>query len=475
MRIAAGRLVAYTSVQRGVRSITMASNNANGVTQQASAAASASSSAASVAPVVPATAFRPAQRLAKFAAPTVWHEFTPLAAKSKAVNLGQGFPGWSPPQFIKDAAAKAVEESGAGLDFMVNQYARPAGHLSLVTQLAKDYSPRLGRQLDPLTEVVITNGASEGLCTAALGLLNPGDEVVTLEPAFDLYIAQAEMAGATLKTVPYRVKDGKWRVDLEELRAAFTDKTRMFLLNTPHNPTGKVWTKEELEGVAAILRDYPAVVAVCDEVYEHMIYDGARHTSLASLPDMWDRTLTLSSSGKTFSVTGWKIGWALGPAHLVRSLAIAHQWISFSVVTPLQEAVAQGLITAEKSYEGHASYYAWLQHMYAAKRERMCEAIRAAGMEPIKPEGGFFIVADTSRIQLPQRYAEDKTVTRDWALCRWLTEEIGVAAIPPSAFYCQENKHLAANYARFAFCKPDDVLEEAARRLLKCKEYIKKE
>lgn len=309
------------------------------------------------------------------------------------------------------------------------------------------------------------------------GLLNPGDEVVVLEPAFDIYIAQAEMAGATLKTVPYRVRNDasgakEWYVDFAELRAAFSEKTKLFLLNTPHNPTGKVFTRAELDEISSIVQSFPDVVAVADEVYEHMVYGEKQHVSLASLPGMFERTLTISSAGKTFSITGWKVGWTIGPAHLVRSIAVCHQWLAFSVCTPMQQAVADSLVIAEQPYEGAESFYASLNASYLAKRTLMCDALRAAGIEPIVPEGGFFIVGDTSKIVLPEKYAADTTVTRDWALCRWLTEEIGVAAIPPSAFYCDENKELAANYARFAFCKTDDVLRDAAQRLLKCRDYL---
>lgn len=441
------------------------------------------SSAAAPAPAVAAgraTSFNPAQRLEKFTAPTVWHEFTPLAVKSQAVNLGQGFPGWSPPAFVQNAAVAAVKEEGS--DFMLNQYARSAGHMPLVTNLAANYSKSLGRQIDAINEVVVTDGASEALCTVMLGLLNPGDEVVTLEPAFDIYIAQAEMAGATLRTVPYRTRtnvetnEREWYIDMDELAGAFSSKTKMFLLNTPHNPTGKVFSLEELQRVSKIVQAYPDVVAVADEVYEHMVYGSIRkHISLASLPGMWERTLTISSAGKTFSVTGWKVGWAVGPAHLVRAVAVAHQWMAFSVCTPMQHAIANALIEATQPYEGESSYYKWLNSMYLAKRTLMCNALRAAGIEPIIPEGGFFIVGDTSAIQLPEEYSNDKTVTRDWALCRWLTKDIGVAAIPPSSFYCEQNKHLAGNYARFAFCKPDSVLQEAAKRLLKCRDFLKKE
>jgi len=310
---------------------------------------------------------------------------------------------------------------------------------------------------------------------------------LTLEPAFDIYIAQAEMAGATLRTVPYRERVNastgarEWYVDMEELRGAFSSKTKMFLLNSPHNPTGKVWHPTELSQLSAMIQAHPDVVCVADEVYEHMVYpestaqgDTRVHTSIASLPGMWERTLTVSSAGKTFSVTGWKIGWAVGPAHLVRAVAVAHQWLAFSVCTPMQQAIATGIARAEQPYEGATSFYAWLNEDYRRKRDLMCAALKAAGIEPFVPEGGFFIVGDTSAIELPAEYAADKSVTRDWALCRWLTKEIGVAAIPPSSFYAEETKHLAANYARFAFCKPDEVLQQAAQRLLKCRDFLKK-
>lgn len=418
----------------------------------------------------PFNEFHPARRLAKFSAPTVWHEFTPLAQQSGAVNLGQGFPGWSTPAFVRDAAASAVLEKNA--DFMINQYARSAGHLNLVKALAKKYSPTIGKEIDPLTEIVVADGASEALCAAMLGLLNEGDEVIAFEPAFDIYIAQAEMCGAVMKTVPLHVKDGKWVADFNELEKTFSKKTRMLLLNTPHNPTGKVFNKEEIEKIIAIIEKFPEVIVVADEVYEHMIYDGQNHISFASLPNMWQRTLTISSAGKTFSTTGWKIGWAIGPENLAKCVQVAHQWLCFSVATPLQQGIADSLAIAEKEYEGFPSYYAHLNDMYKKKRQILCDHLRAAGITPIVPEGGFFIIGDTSNIQLPEPYASDKSVTRDWALCRWLTKEIGVAAIPPSSFCNDESKHLVKNYARFAFCKPDEVLHAAGQRLLKCRDFL---
>ena len=426
-----------------------------------------------------ASSFHIASRLSAFTAPTVWHEFTPLAAQTKAVNLGQGFPGYSPPQFVKDAAARAVSEQG--YDYLISQYARSAGHLPLTQRLAEQYRHSLNRGpggINPLTEVLVTVGASEALCALMLGILNEGDEVVMLEPAFDIYIAQAEMCGATIRYVPLRTRpvpasasEEEWYVDMDELAAGFSGRTRLFILNTPHNPTGKVFSRSELSDIAAVLHRFPAAITLSDEVYEHMVYAPSTHVSIASLPGMWERTVTVSSAGKTFSVTGWKIGWAIGAEHIVKCGAIAHQWLSFSTCTPLQAAVAEMHDAALLPFEGHSSYYDYLTHTYLRRRAMLSQRLSAVGLRPIAPQGGFFIVADTSRVRIPAEY-DDGSVTRDWAFCRWLTKEIGVSAIPPSAFMGDSTRHMAANWARFAFCKSDEQLEEAGRRLLKVKEYL---
>ena len=424
------------------------------------------------------TSFHIAPRLRNFVAPTVWHEFTPLAASTKAMNLGQGFPGFSPPDFVKEAAANAVTERSG--DFLLSQYARPAGHLPLVRTLAAFYEPRLGRPIDPLTEVLVTVGASEALCAIMLGLLREGDEVVMLEPAFDIYIAQAEMCGATIRYVPLRTRPSsstagaeEWYLDMAEFAAAFDRNPRLFILNTPHNPSGKVFTTAELTAIGEVCAKGDTVI-LSDEVYEHMVYAPHRHVPIASLPGMWERTLTVSSSGKTFSVTGWKIGWVLGPDHLTRCAAIAHSWLSFSTCTPLQHAVAEMHARAAQPFEEHPTYFDYLTATYTRRRATLMDALTAAGLSPIEPEGGFFIVADTSRVDIPKRW-DDGSVTRDWAFCRWLCNDIGVCAIPPSAFYGDEDRHLAGNLARFAFCKSDEVLAEAGKRLLKLKEFTKKQ
>jgi kynurenine--oxoglutarate transaminase/cysteine-S-conjugate beta-lyase/glutamine--phenylpyruvate transaminase len=405
----------------------------------------------------------------------VWHEFTPLAAKVKAVNLGQGFPGWLPPKFVQNSLSEVSTTS----NFLEQQYARSQGHLPLCEAIASRYTSMLGRTVNPMTEVAISNGASGALFQTIHGFVDPGDEVVLITPAFDLYFAQTETAGGVCRTVPLRRREnkqevaegGEWRLDMKELRAAFNDKTKVLLINTPHNPTGKVMTRPELEEVAALLRDFPRVVCICDEVYDQISF--TPHVPLASLPGMWDRCVTIGSAGKLFSITGWKVGWCVGPQHLVQCSAVMFQWVAFSVCTPAQVAVSNCLRVANEPYEGFPNYYSWLLNEYSRKRDIMRAALTAAGLEAVEPQGAFFFMADTRRIRLPQKYLDLVAggMARDWAMCRFFTEVIGVCAIPPSAFYDPVDAGLAANYARFAFCKPDDVLHEAAARLLALREY----
>lgn len=420
------------------------------------------------------------RRLQAFGAETVWQEFTPLAREMNAVNLGQGFPDWETPTFVKEALKRSVDEGA-------NQYCRSAGHPPLVRKLAERYSKFLQRDVNWETEVTVGVGATETLFAITQSLINEGDEAILISPAFDIYSAQIQMAGGVCKYVPLRTVTSEsdpsvseWKLDMDELRSCFSDKTKIFLLNTPQNPTGKVFNRSELEQIAAILRDFPNVVAVCDEVYEHMIYDNKEFHRLATLPDMWERTITVSSSGKTFSCTGWKVGWAVGPSELISGVVLANQWVQFSVSTPAQQAIAYALEEADTTYQGHPNFYSWLLDSYARKKNILIEGLKNAGLNPIVPEGGFFIIADTSNIEIPEKYLQETTpaapvMTRDWAFCRFLTSEIKVAAIPPSAFYEDKDKHLAANYARFAFCKEDESLLEASKNLLKLREFVKDE
>lgn len=261
-------------------------------------------------------------------------------------------------------------------------------------------------------------------------------------------------------------------IDFDEMEAAITSKTKVLILNTPHNPTGKMFNRQELECIRQIVIRNPQITVITDEVYEHIVFNPMKspHISFASLPDMFERTLTLNSSGKTFSATGWKVGWAIGPPHLVRAVTSIQQWVNFSVPTPNQDAIAICLEEAKKPYMGFNTYYGWLSNEYLRKRDLLVGVLDMSGMTPYVPEGGFFIMADTSQLRFPYNKNEitDAMPTfpmpRDWSMNRWLTKVVGVTAIPPSAFYEEERVYLAQNMLRFAFCKSDSLLVEAHNR-----------
>lgn len=406
--------------------------------------------------------FRAAARVSTFT-PTVFAEYTALAIEHNAVNLGQGFPNFPAPDFVKRAAQEAI---GADL----NQYTRSAGHLRLVHALANVYSPHFQRDLNPLTEIVVTDGATEAIYATIQALIEPGDEVILLEPFYDSYPASVIMAGGTpvyVSIPPVAPAPGKqisaadWAIDFDALEAAFSERTRLLILNTPQNALGKVYSRAELERVAHLAQKHDILV-LADEVYEWMVYpdpnraEPIEHVRLATLPGMWERTVTLGSAGKTFSVTGWKIGWAIAPQPIAHAILMGHQWIPFTVATPLQEAVAVGMEMAPK--EG---YFEWLGQMYKKKRDMLLDVLNQVGLAPVIPDGSYFILADSSALDVP----DEPGVLRDVSAARWLTREVGVAAIPPSHFYSPQHQHLTHNLIRFCFCKTDEMLEAAAERL----------
>lgn len=364
---------------------------------------------------------------------TVFVEMTALANAHGAVNLGQGFPDFAAPTFLKEAAKAAVDAD-------INQYAPGNGRFSLRAAIAaKDH----GRDVDPDGEVLVTHGATEAIFATVLGLVNPGDEVVILEPFYDSYVPAVRMAGGVPRFYTLRPPD--WAIDFDALAALFNAKTKLIIVNTPHNPSGKVFSREELSAIAALCREHD-VIAMTDEVYEHIIFDGRTHHALATFPGMAERTVTISSLGKTFSVTGWKIGWAIAAPELIQAVFRAHQFMTFCGAAPLQEAAVAAFAVAD-------SFYTALARDYQNKRDFLMEALRAAGLRPLLPQGAYFIMVDIS----------DLGFADDVAFCRYLTTEIGVAAIPPSAFY--HNPADGAHLARFAFCKRQATLEEAAARL----------
>jgi N-succinyldiaminopimelate aminotransferase len=372
----------------------------------------------------------PAERLAGFGT-SIFTEMSALAERTGSINLGQGFPDEDGPLVVLDAAAAALH-AGA------NQYAPLPGVPALRAAIAEHQRGRYGLEHDPDTEVQVTFGATEAIAAALLGLCNPGDEVIALDPTYDSYAAGVALAGARLRRVPLRPPD--WRFDPDELAAAVSQRTRLVLLNSPHNPTGRVLDRAELEAVAALCREHD-LIAVTDEVYEHLVFDG-EHVPLATLPGMAGRTLTISSIGKTFSVTGWKVGWACGPAELVAAVRGAKQFMTFAGGTPLQHAAAVALGMAEE-------HGAWLAAELKAKRDRLCAGLERAGFEVLRPAGTYFVNVDVG---------EDAV-----AFCRDLPERAGVVGIPTSVFSGDPER--VSTLVRFAFCKREEVIDEAARRL----------
>ena len=327
-----------------------------------------------------------------------------------------------------------------------------------------------------------------------LAFLNDGDEVICFEPFFDQYAPNISMSGGKIVHVPLRaptttqsaqnLKASDWKVSIEELESKISPKTRMIILNTPHNPIGKVFTRQELEQIAAVAIKHELLV-ISDEVYDRLVYDDAQHVRMATLPGMWDRTITVGSAGKSFCVTGWRVGWLIGPQHLIHPSLIAHSRIVFCTNAPLQDAIASGL---EQVEEGNGFFEQQVQE-YQSKRDFLAGVFQEIGVPITIPEGSYFILADISRFQIPESELQECEATEakfclggrvpprsyDWQVCRWLTVKMGVAAIPPSEFYGEENRHLAEKYARFCFCKTQETLDEARKRLLKLKDYIRKD
>ncbi len=369
-----------------------------------------------------------------------------LAAHTSAANLGQGFPDEDGPAWIREAAVEAIR---AG----VNQYPPGRGTAELRQAIAAHQARRYGIELDAATEVLVTTGATEALAAALLALTSPGDEVVTLEPFYDSHAACIAMAGATHVTVPLEPRDGGFRLDTDALRRAVGPRTRLILVNTPHNPTGTVLTRQELSAIGAEAQRVDAIV-VTDEVYEHLVFDEAEHVPIASLPGMRERTLTISSSGKTFSLTGWKIGWVTGPAALIDAMLAVKQFLTFTSGAPFQGAIAEAL-----GERGDADVTD-LRDTLAFRRDLLLAGLQGAGFATVRPDGTYFVCADASP------FLSDE-VADGAAFARWLPEAIGVACVPLSAF-CREGSPTAsalANWVRFTFVKREDTLRTAIERL----------
>ncbi|MET9381044.1 pyridoxal phosphate-dependent aminotransferase [Streptomyces sp. NPDC002928] len=378
------------------------------------------------------------RRLAEFGT-TIFAEMSALAVSTGSINLGQGFPDTDGPEEIREAAVRALR-AGHG-----NQYPPGPGIPELRAAIAAHQKRRYDLSYDPDTEVLVTAGATEAIAATLLALLEPGDEVIALEPYYDSYAACIAMAGGTRVPVTLRPHEDSFRLDLDELRDAVTDRTRLLLINTPHNPTGTVLTREELTAIAelAVERD---LLVVTDEVYEHLVFDEAEHLPLAAFPGMRERTVTIGSAGKTFSFTGWKVGWVTAAPALVTAVRSAKQFLTYVSSGPFQYAVAEALSLPD-------SYFSAFRADMLAKRDLLTTGLTEAGFKVFKPAGTYFVTTDIRPLG----------ETDGFAFCRALPERAGVVAIPNAVFY--DHREAGAPFVRFAFCKQTGVLEEAVRRL----------
>lgn len=372
-------------------------------------------------------------------ASTIFSEMSALALRTDSVNLGQGFPDVQGPGFLVDLACEAIRAGH-------NQYAPRSGVPELRRAIAEHQRRFYGLEVDPETEVLVTTGATEAIAAAILAMVRPGDEVVTFEPYFDCYPAMVARAGGVLRTVPLRFPDHA--LDESALAAAFSDRTRMVLLNTPHNPTGKVFTREELQVVADLAVRHDAWI-VTDEVYEHLVLDGTPHVPMATLPEVADRTLTMSSAGKTFSMTGWKVGWVTGPEAAVAAVTSMKQWLTFTASGPFQYAVAEGLGMDDAGY-------ATLTTELTARRDQLLTGLAGLGVPTNRPSSTYFAIADFSRFGMRQALTEMTS----------FAEEHRVVGVPAAAFVTgAEEIEAAGPLVRLAFCKREDVVAEGLRRL----------
>ncbi|MCB9991165.1 MAG: aminotransferase [Rhodospirillales bacterium] len=372
---------------------------------------------------------------------TVFSVMSALANEHGAVNLGQGFPDTDGPAWIREIAAKAIIDGP-------NQYP-PMFGVPALRQAVADANKRFyGLEINPGTEVMVTSGATEALMDCCLALLNPGDEAIVIEPFYDSYPLQIQTAGATPRYVRLDAPD--WTLDEKKLRATFSDKTKLLMLNSPLNPAAKVFSKEELELIAKLLIEYDAY-AVCDEVYEHLIFDGDKHIPLMSLPGMRERCIRIGSAGKTFSLTGWKVGYITACPALLKAIAGAHQYVTFTTPPALQLAIAEGLNADD-------SYYQELTAQMDEGRKILTDGLEKLGFNILPCAGTYFLTVDF----LPLGFDGG-----DYAFCEYLTKEAGVTAIPMSPFYAEENGPAPQNLIRFCFAKKREVLEEALSRLEK--------
>ncbi|KAJ3815298.1 pyridoxal phosphate-dependent transferase [Lentinula aff. lateritia] len=401
----------------------------------------------------------------------VWSIYNVANLPADCINLGQGYMNFAPPEWVRKAAEEALGVVAA------NHYSHPKGRIRLRQAIKKVYDPQLHRDLDVEKEILVTSGANEGQYSVFTAFLEQGDEVIMFEPFFDQYLASVTFNGGVPIYVPLhppanasgKFSSDEWKIDPKELRAAITLRTKMIIVNTPHNPVGKVFTRAELEMIASLAKEHNLLV-MADEVYDTLVFDGKEHVRIATLPGMWDRTVTVGSAGKSFAATGWRVGWLIGPEYIIRPTLAASTRIVFCSNSPLQEAAAAGLEQVQER-----NFFQTQTAEYAERRKVLTDCFDTLGLPYTNPEGSYFILLDISRVKFPDDYAFPQSVLgrgRDFKACWFIALEVGVSSIPVSEFYCVEHANIGEVYARFSFCKDVDTLRHASERLQKLKQYI---
>jgi len=385
---------------------------------------------------------------------SVIREMTRLALEHQAVNLSQGFPDFAAPTEIKEAARQAIADD-------INQYAITWGAKALRDAIVEKFERTQGIRVDPEREITICCGSTEAMMSSMMAIINPGDEIVVFEPYYENYGPDAILSGATPRFVKLRPPD--WNYDERELAAAFGPHTKAIILNTPNNPTGKVFTRAELEFIRDLCVRWN-VFCITDEIYEHILYDGAEHISMAQIDGMRDRTIVINGMSKTYSVTGWRVGWAIAPAKATAAIRKVHDFLTVGAAAPLQQAGAMALKSPD-------SYYQNLAKSYHEKRERLLKILTAAGFTVFKPRGAYYIMTDISRFGFNgARRSNSEKNTNDVAFAKFLVEKVGVAVVPGSSFYGNPND--GSSQVRFTFCKKESTLAAAEERLARLPEHL---
>jgi aspartate/methionine/tyrosine aminotransferase len=424
---------------------------------------------------------------------TIWYKYGRLASSTGSVNLGQGFPDWSPPEFYLESLIKNFNNPNVN-----HQYTRSLGSIPLCEAVAKTYSPSFGRTLDPMNEVLIVNGGVSMLYNTITAFVEQGDEVIVIEPFYETYYPEVILNGGKVLGVPmippklrnkseflYGGEDlmnhysnfrDEWKIDFDAFEKSLSNRTSLVILNTPNNPTGKILTTEELTRFAKILEKYPNVVVLMDEVYEYMIYDDFKTLPrMANIQGMWDRTITMMSAGKFFSATGCRIGWGIGPRHLLKKVNAVYQYNSFCLYEPIQLAIADSLQMAEKPYKGFNNYYLWLRNYYLLSRNYFVQQLANCdgfNLNFYIPEGSYFILAslaDREVMETNYRLEGDEKMSgkylKDYNYLIEMAHRQKIVGIPCNVFYTDVNKHIGQNFVRFAFCKIKSTMDKAIHNM----------